>query len=165
MRHPTGAASCCASSSCPDPVWIPVPRPLQELDATASRRARPGAWLRAVVWLVEAGLHRRAGATTLVVARDLAGRMDYRLGFVLYDLEGTAARCGVSAATVKRHVRVLRELGALVWQRHGTKRNLHLPGRRYAGMATIYASTIPAAYDSAMGHRLEGAGYGARVCG
>ncbi|WP_329206385.1 cell wall protein [Streptomyces sp. NBC_01696] len=118
-----------------------------------------------MVWLVEAGLHRRAGATTLVVARDLAGRMDYRLGFVLYDLEGTAARCGVSAATVKRHVRVLRELGALVWQRHGTKRNLHLPGRRYAGMATIYAATIPAAYDSAMGHRLEGAGYGARVCG
>ncbi|MEE4488876.1 cell wall protein [Streptomyces sp. BE230] len=118
-----------------------------------------------MVWLVEAGLHRRAGATTLAVARDLAGRMDYRLGFVLYDLEGTAARCGVSAATVKRHVRVLRELGALVWQRHGTKRNLHLPGRRYAGTATVYAATIPAAYDSAMGHRLEGAGYGARVCG
>lgn len=91
--------------------------------------------------------------------------MDYRLGFVLYDLEGTAARCGVSAATVKRHVRVLRELGALVWQRHGTKRNLRLPGRRYAGTATIYAATIPAVYDSAMGHRLEGAGYEARVRG
>ncbi|MFI7362202.1 cell wall protein [Streptomyces sp. NPDC050149] len=132
---------------------------------TASRQARPGAWLRAVVWLVEAGLHRRAGATTLAVARDLAGRMDYRLGFVLYDLEGTAARCGVSVATVKRHVRVLRELGALVWRRHGTKRNLHLPGRRYAGTATVYAATIPAVYDAAMGHRLEGAGYGARVCG
>lgn len=165
MRHPTGAASCCASPSCPDPAWVPVPRPLQELDATASRRARPCAWLRAVVWLVEAGLHRRAGATTLAVARDLAGRMDYRLGLVLYDLEGTAARCGVSAATVKRHVRVLRELGALVWQRHGTKRNLCLPGRPYAGTATIYAATIPAVYDSAMGHRLEGAGYEARVCG
>ncbi|MEU9088992.1 hypothetical protein [Streptomyces sp. NPDC048428] len=116
-------------------------------------------------WLVEAGLHRRAGATTLAVARDLAGRMDYRLGFVLYDLEGTAARCEVSVATVKRHARVLRELGALVWRRHGTKRNLHLPGRRYAGTATVYAATIPPAYDSAMGHRLEGAGYGARVCG
>lgn len=138
---------------------------LQELDATASRRAQPRVWLPAVVWLVEAGLHRRAGATTLAVARDLARRMDYRLGFVLYDLEGTAARCGVSAATVKRHVRVLRELGALVWQRHGTKRNLRLPGRRYAGTATIYAATIPAVYDSAMGHRLAGAGYGARVSG
>lgn len=158
MRHPTGAASCCASPSCPDPAWTPVPRLLQELDATASRSARPRAWLRAVMWLVEAGLHRRAGATTLVVARDLAGRMDYRLGFVLYDLEGTAARCGVSVATVKRHVRVLRELGALVWRRHGTKRNLRLPGRRYAGTATVYAATIPAVYDAAMGHRLEGAG-------
>ncbi|WP_187285209.1 cell wall protein [Streptomyces sp. OR43] len=165
MRHPTGAASCCASPSCPDPAWAPVPRIHQELDATASRQARPRAWLRAVVWLVEAGLHRRAGATTLAVARDLAGRMDYRLGFVLYDLEGTAARCGVSVATVKRHVRVLRELGALVWRRHGTKRNLHLPGRRYAGTATVYAATIPAVYDAAMGHRLEGTGYGARVCG
>ncbi|MFG2599537.1 cell wall protein [Streptomyces sp. NPDC048462] len=132
---------------------------------TASRRARPPAWLRAVVWLVEAGLHRRAGATTLAVARDLAGRMDYRLGFVLYDLEGTAVRCGVSVATVKRHVRVLRELGALVWRRHGSKRNLHLRGRRYAGTATVYAATIPAVYDSAMGHRLEGTGYEARVCG
>ncbi|MEU1467235.1 cell wall protein [Streptomyces sp. NPDC005761] len=117
------------------------------------------------MWLVEAGLHRRAGATTLAVARDLAGRMDYRLGFVLYDLEGTAARCGVSVATVKRHVRVLRELGALVWRRHGTKRNLRLPGRRYAGTATVYAATVPAVYDAAMGHRLEGSGYGARVCG
>ncbi|MEU9199383.1 cell wall protein [Streptomyces sp. NPDC048332] len=165
MRHPTGAASCCASPSCPDPAWTPVPRVLQELDATASRQARPRAWLRAVGWLVEAGLHRRAGVTTLAVARDLAGRMDYRLGFVLYDLEGTAARCGVSVATVKRHVRVLRELGALVWRRHGTKRNLHLPGRRYAGTATVYAAVIPAVYDAHMGHRLEGAGYGARVCG
>ncbi|MFF1919021.1 cell wall protein [Streptomyces sp. NPDC058221] len=118
-----------------------------------------------MVWLVEAGLHRRAGATTLAVARDLAERMDYRLGLVLYDLAGTAARCGVSVATVKRHVRVLRELGALVWQRHGTKRNLRLPGRRYAGTATIYAATVPAVYDVAMGHRLEGAGYGARVSG
>ncbi|MFI6860138.1 cell wall protein [Streptomyces sp. NPDC050421] len=118
-----------------------------------------------MVWLVEAGLHRRAGTTTLAVARDLAERMDYRLGLVLYDLEGTAARCGVSVATVKRHVRVMRELGALVWQRHGTKRNLRLLGRPYTGTATIYAATIPAVYDSAMGHRLDGAGYEARVCG
>ncbi|MEV0746945.1 helix-turn-helix domain-containing protein [Streptomyces sp. NBC_00184] len=116
-------------------------------------------------WLVEAGLHRRAGATTLAVARDLAGRMDYRLGFVLYDLERTAARCGVSVATVKRHVRVLRELGVLVWRRHGSKRNLRLPGRSYAGTATIYAATIPPVYDEEMGYRLEGVGYGARVVG
>ncbi|WP_250294112.1 cell wall protein [Streptomyces atroolivaceus] len=118
-----------------------------------------------MTWLIGAGLHPRAGETTLTVARDLAGRMDYRLGFVLYDLEGTAVRCGVSTATVKRHVRVLRELGALAWHRHGTKRNLQLPGRPYTATATIYAATIPAAYDHANGHRLDGAGYGARVVG
>lgn len=165
MRRPHGAATRRAASPCPDRGWAPVPRALQELECTESRRTRPGAWLRAVVWLVEAGVHRGAGATTLTVARDLAERMDYRLGFVLYDLEGTAARCGVSVATVKRHVRVLRELGALVWQRHGSKRNLHLPGRAYAGTATIYAATVPAVYDAAMGHRLDGTGYGARVVG
>lgn len=165
MCHTTGAASCCASSLCPDPAWAPVPRALQECEATGSRRAEPRAWLRAVVWLVEAGLHRRAGETTVKVARDLAGRMDYRLGFVLYDLDGTAARCGVSTATVKRHVRVLRELGALVWRRHGSKRNLRLPGRPYAGTATIYAAVIPPVFDEAMGHRLGGVGYEGRVCG
>ncbi|MEV6261258.1 cell wall protein [Streptomyces sp. NPDC051784] len=118
-----------------------------------------------MAWLIGARLHPRAGETTLTVARDLAARMDYVRGFVLYDLDGTAKRCGVSAATVKRHVRVLRELGALAWQRHGTKRNLRLPGRPYTATATIYAATIPAAYDEAMGHRLTGTGYDARVSG
>ncbi|MFF5725169.1 hypothetical protein [[Kitasatospora] papulosa] len=118
-----------------------------------------------MTWLIDTGLHPRAGETTLTVARDLAARMDYRLGFVLYDLEGTAARCGTSTATVKRHVRVLRELGALAWRRHGTKRNLQLPGRPYTATATIYTATIPAAYDRAKGLRLDGTGYGARVVG
>jgi len=159
MRRTTGAASRCAPPPCPDPDWAPVPRTLQEVDSTSARHARPRAWLPAVTWLIGAGLHPRAGETTLTVARDLAGRMDYRLGFVLYDLAGTAVRCGVSTATVKRHVRVLRELGALAWHRHGTKKNLQLPGRPYTATATIYAATIPAAYDHANGHRLDGTGY------
>ncbi|MFJ8888006.1 cell wall protein [Streptomyces sp. NPDC102402] len=165
MRRTTGAASRCAPPACPDPAWIPVPRAFQEVGSTSARRAQPRAWLRAVAWLVGAGLHARAGVTTLAVARDLAARMDYRRGLVLYDLEGTAVRCGVSTATVKRHVRVLRELGALAWHRHGTKRNLRLPGRAYTATATIYAATIPAVHDAAMGHRIEGTGYGARLLG
>ncbi|MFI6725639.1 cell wall protein [Streptomyces atratus] len=133
---------------------------------TAARHAQPKAWLRAVVWLVDdLRLHPRAGRVTLLVARDLAGRMDYIAGTVLYDLAGTAARCGVSRATVKRHVGYLRELGALAWVRHGTRTNLRLPGRPYAGTATIYAATIPAAYDKAQGNRVEGAGFTARVVG
>lgn len=118
------------------------------------------------MWLIdEAGLHPKAGEATLSVARDLARRMDYITGTVLYDLDGTAARCGLSRATVKRHVGYLRELGALVWVRHGSRRNLRLPGRPYAGTASIYAAVIPYVYDRAHGHRVEGQGFGARVVG
>ncbi|MEV3932371.1 MULTISPECIES: cell wall protein [unclassified Streptomyces] len=166
MRPSSGAAESRASRSCPRPAWTAVPLPLQEVAATASRRAEPRAWLRAVSWLVDsARLHPRACATTVAVARDLAARMDYTEGTVLYDLAGTARRCAVSTATVKRHVRVLRELGALAWVRHGSRRNLRLPGRSYAGTATVYAATVPARYDASRGHRLSGTGYGARVVG
>ncbi|MBV7670621.1 cell wall protein [Streptomyces halstedii] len=147
-------------------MWTSVPRPLQEVTTTLSRHAEPRAWLRAVSWLVgKARPHPRACATTMAVARDLAKRMDYSEGTVLYDLAGTADRCGVSTATMKRHVRVLRQLGALAWVRHGSRRNLRLPGRSYTGTATIYAATIPAEFDEAVGHRLSGSGYGARVVG
>lgn len=164
MRPVFGAAPCRVSPPCPDPDWRPVPGPLQELSTTAARHAQPRAWLRAVVWMVEeAGLHPRTGEATLRIARDLAGRMNYTAGTVLYDLDGTAARCALSRATVKRHVGYLRELGALVWVRHGSRRNLRLPGRPYAGTATIYAATIPYAYDRAHGNRVDGQGFGARV--
>ncbi|MEW9513766.1 cell wall protein [Streptomyces bacillaris] len=137
----------------------------QDIVWTRSRRAEPRAWLRAVVWLVAAGLHQEAGPTTLVIARDLAARMDYRRGLVIYDLEGTARRTDTSPATVKRHVKVLRELGALVWLIHGSKRNIALPGEPYMATATIYGAVIPAVFDEAMGHRLSGTGYEGRVCG
>ncbi|GAA2463224.1 cell wall protein [Streptomyces macrosporus] len=142
-----------------------MPRPEQEATTTASRRAQPRAWLRAVRWLVAASLHPRATATTLRIAADLARRMDYLEGTVLYDMLGTAARLEVSVPTVKRHVRVLRELGALVWLEHGTRKNLRLPGRAYTGTATVYGATIPPCFDVAMGHRLDGSGYAARVAG
>lgn len=146
--------------------FVPVRGRGQDVVRTGSRRAEPRAWLRSVVWLVGAGLHPRSGASTVVVARDLAGRMDYRRGTVLYDLDGTVRRTGLSRATVKRHVKVLRELGALVWMIHGSKRNLALPGEGgYMATATVYGAVIPAAYDAAMGHRISGSGYEARVCG
>ncbi|CAM5325374.1 cell wall protein [Streptomyces griseus] len=137
----------------------------QDVVWTRSRRAEPRAWLRAVVWLVAAGLHDGAGPTTLVVARDLAARMDYRRGIVVYDLKGAARRTDTSEATVKRHVKVLRELGALVWLVHGSKRNIAAPGEPYMATATIYGAVIPAVFDEAMGHRLAGSGYEGRVCG
>jgi hypothetical protein len=137
----------------------------QDIVHTASRRAEPRAWLRMLDWLLGAGIHPKAGPTTRALAQDLAKRMDYTRGIVLYDLQGTARRLDVSVATVKRHVAILRELGALVWLVHGSKRNLRLPGRKYTATATIYGAVIPRCYDEAMGHRLSGRGYEARVCG
>ncbi|MEU1824132.1 hypothetical protein ABZ502_17100 [Streptomyces abikoensis] len=143
-----------------------VPEAEQDVVTTDSRRAQPRAWLKAVAWLVEAGAHRKALATTtLSVAIDLAQRMDFERGIVLYDLEGTARRIGKSRATVKRHIKILREIGALVWLQHGSRRNLRLPGRKYTATATVYGATIPPAYDHAHGHRLSGTGYTARHTG
>ncbi|MFC9498386.1 hypothetical protein [Streptomyces sp. NPDC056982] len=137
----------------------------QEVACTASRRSGPRRWLRAARWLIAAGLHGRANTTTLAIAEDLGTRMDYDTGHVRYCLDELAARIGVSRATVKRHVAVLRELGALAWVVHGTKRNVRraLGMKGYAATATVYAAVIPPVYDHAMGHTIVGSGYEARA--
>ncbi|MFE5026296.1 helix-turn-helix domain-containing protein [Streptomyces sp. NPDC056656] len=91
--------------------------------------------------------------------------MDYDTGHVRYCLDELAARIGVSRATVKRHVAVLRELGALAWVVHGTKTNFRraLGMKGYAATATVYAAVIPPVYDHAMGHTIVGSGYEARA--
>ncbi|MGW1998332.1 cell wall protein [Embleya sp. NPDC001921] len=118
-----------------------------------------------MTWLIASGTHPKATETTARVARDLATRMDYHEGTVIYALDTTALRLRLSRATVKRHVAVLRELGALAWVIHGSRRNLRKPGRPYTATATIYAAVIPPTYDHAMGHRLTGTGYTARLIG
>ena len=137
----------------------------QEVEHTASRRTGPRRWTRVVTWLIGAGLHAGANATTQRVADDLAQRMDYTTGHVRYCLDEMVARLGISRATIKRHVAVLRELGALAWAVHGTRTNIRraLGIAGYAGTATVYAATIPPAYDRAMGHRVIGTGYTARA--
>ncbi|WP_446458692.1 hypothetical protein [Streptomyces rochei] len=137
----------------------------QEVERTQSRQSGPRKWLRAVEWLIAAGLHGRANATTRRIAEDLAARMDYDTGHVRYCLDETVARTGVSKASVKRHVGYLRELGALAWVQHGTRTNIRraMGLKGYAATATIYAAVIPAVYDHAMGHRIIGAGYTARI--
>ena len=137
----------------------------QEVEHTASRWSAPRKWRKTVTWLIGAGLHPKANATTQRVADDLADRMDYSTGHVRYGLLAMAARLGVDKATVKRHVKYLRELGALAWDVHGSLTNvrpLHdQPG--YAATATVYAAVIPPAYDHAMGHTIVGTGYRARI--
>lgn len=137
----------------------------QEVEHTASRQSGPRRWRRAVAWVVAAGLHPRTNATTLAVANDLAGRMDYTTGHVRYCMEDTAARLGISVASVKRHIGYLREAGLLAWAVHGTRRNIRavLGLGGYAATATVYAAVIPPVYDHAMGHQVTGAGYGAHA--
>ncbi|WP_371099857.1 hypothetical protein [Streptomyces sp. PU_AKi4] len=137
----------------------------QHIDHTASRRSGPRKWLKAVQWLIGAGLHPKANTTTLRVAEDLAARMDYDTGHVLYGLDEMIARLDSSRTTITNHIKYLRELGALAWVQHGTRTNrLRSLGRKgYQGTATVYAAVIPAAYDHAMGHTIVGTGYTARI--
>ncbi|MER6844764.1 hypothetical protein [Streptomyces platensis] len=152
-------------NAAPDATWTPVLAEHQELTTTAARHAQPRAWLRAVTWLINADLHPKANATTLRVAEDLAERMDYSTGHVLYGLARMALRLRISPATLKRHAGYLRQLGALAWVSHGTQRNSRaargLDG--YQPTATVYAATIPADFDDAMGHTVIGDGYEARI--
>ncbi|WP_143681674.1 hypothetical protein [Actinacidiphila glaucinigra] len=104
-------------------------------------------------------------ATTLIVARDLAGRMN-RQGQVLYQRLRMTHRLPVSLRTVDRHVAYLRELGLLAWVVHGARTNTGKPGQGgWSGTATIYAATAPRAWDHACGHRIAGSGYTARRIG
>lgn len=137
----------------------------QEIDHTASRRTGPRRWLRAVQWLIGAGLHPKANQTTMRVAEDLAARMDYDLGHVRYGLNDMVTRLGLSRGYICKHIGYLRELGALVWVQHGNSTNINrLKGLLgYAGTATVYAAVIPPVYDHAMGHTIVGQGYEARI--
>ena len=137
----------------------------QEVEHTASRHSGPRKWLVAVRWLIGAGLHPKANSTTLRVAEDLATRMDYSTGRVLYGLASMVERLGIGRSQLCEHVRYLRELGALAWAGRGSQANVRRtqgqPG--FARTATEYAAVIPASYDAAMGHRVVGSGYGARI--
>ncbi|MGQ4393719.1 hypothetical protein ACN6K5_003504 [Streptomyces violaceoruber] len=137
----------------------------QHIDHTASRRSGPRKWLKAVQWLIGAGLHPKANQTTMRIAEDLANRMDYDLGHVLYGMDAMAERLDLDPSNVRRHVRYLRELGALAWVTRGTRANSRRgKGQEgYAGTATVYAAVIPAAFDHAMGHQVIGSGYTARI--
>ncbi|MFJ5221043.1 hypothetical protein ACIP98_41170 [Streptomyces sp. NPDC088354] len=137
----------------------------QEISTTRSRRVDKKSFLEAARWAVESKLHPKANATTLLVADDLARRMD-RQGHVLYRRDEMTRRLPVSRRTVDRHVAYLRELGLLAWVVHGSRTNPRKEGQGgWSGTATIYAATAPRAWDHSRGHRIAGTGYAARLIG
>jgi hypothetical protein len=178
MQHPLASCQlgapetgCVAPKSTPKtehtsdrrPRWAPAPA--ETIACTASRRTGPRAWLRALERAVEAGLLPGFNATTLAIITVLAGRMDFDTGHCRYVLADVMERTGLSRTAVTDHVKMLRAGGWLAWVEHGSLRNvlrsLGRPG--YAKTATVYAATIPPAYDVLEGNIRVGTGYDARV--
>lgn len=143
---------------------------------TRSRRVRRrGDWMKAVRFMVGAGLRAGANATTLRVAEDIARRMPRsKDGTVAYCQAGMIQRLRLSERCIALHIQILRELGLLAWQERGSaQRNARRtqlgdafgPGDGFVRTATIYAAVAPPVWDQAMGRRIDGRGYNARVIG
>ncbi|MDW4912517.1 hypothetical protein [Streptomyces californicus] len=113
--------------------------------------------------------------TTIRVAEDIAARMHRsKDGTVAYCQAAMQKRLGLSERCVAAHIAILRELGLLVWVEKGSSLRNSLrsrrgeafgPGMGFQRSATIYAPVAPPAWDEAMGHRIDGTGYEARLYG
>lgn len=148
----------------------------QWITRTASRRIKTRKdWMKAVRWMVKAGFRPGANETTIRIAQDIANRMGRsKHGHVAYCQEGMIRRLQLSERCVAKHVAILRELGLLAWVEQGSsRRNALRPryganfrrGDGFARTATIYAPVAPRVWDDAMGRRVTGEGYWARVPG
>ncbi|MDJ0466117.1 hypothetical protein [Streptomyces sp. H27-C3] len=143
-------------------------RAQQTTKSTVCRRAQNrDEFRRAARFMVAAGYHPKANGTTLAIANDLSRRLDDATGLAMYCRDLIVERLGIDKSTVKRHMGYLRELGLLVLVSEGSRLNSRrlrgLPG--YSGTAAVYGAVIPSAWDHALGHRIKGTGYGARLVG
>ncbi|MFH8295099.1 hypothetical protein [Streptomyces sp. NPDC018059] len=157
-----------APEALPHTFSLVADRAQQRVQTTVSRRAQNrDEFLRAARFMVGAGFHPKANATTLEIAHDLARRLDDGTGLAMYCRDLICERLGVDKSTVKRHMGYLRQLGLLVLVSEGSRLNSRrlrgLPG--YSGTAAVYGAVIPRVWDHARGHRIEGTGYEARLVG
>ncbi|MGW0647282.1 hypothetical protein ACWD4T_00505 [Streptomyces umbrinus] len=154
------------------PIWTTDDH---EVGTTESRRLRrSGDFLAAAEFMVGAGFHEKAGRTTLRLAKVFAARMHRNKdGHIPFNVDATAHELGLKRRAVFAHARYLRELGLLAYVEHGTKTNVlrtrygaaWTTGHGYRGTATLFAPVAPRVWDQAMGHRIEGTGYTARLIG
>ncbi|WP_282792946.1 hypothetical protein [Streptomyces sp. CC224B] len=162
------AAHPAAPAAVPHTFDLVTDKAQQTVHGTLSRRAQNRAeFLRAARFMVGAGYHPKANATTLAIAQDLSRRLDDSTGLAMYCRDLICERLGIDKSTVKRHMGYLRALGLLVLVSEGSRRNSRrlrgLPG--YSGTAAVYGAVIPPVWDHALGHRLQGTGYEARLVG
>jgi DNA-binding transcriptional ArsR family regulator len=157
-----------ASSGIPFAFALIREKAQQTVPGTASRRTKNrDEFLRAARFMIGAGFHPKANATTLAVAQDVCGRIGNETGLAMYCRDLICERLGLDKSTVRRHMRYLRELGLLVLVSEGSRLNSRrirgLDG--YEGTAAVYGSVVPRVWDHALGHRIQGAGYEARLVG
>ncbi|MFF3731004.1 hypothetical protein ACFYXM_11935 [Streptomyces sp. NPDC002476] len=168
---PPGDDSTANSTACeavPHTFALVLDKAQQTVKTTVSRRARNrDGFLRAARFMVGAGFHPKANGTTLEVVLDLSRRLDDETGLAMYCRDLICEHLGIDKSTVKRHMGYLRELGLLVLVSEGSRLNSRrlrgLPG--YSGTAAVYGAVIPRVWDDALGHRVRGAGYEARLVG
>ncbi|NUK50092.1 hypothetical protein HRW14_07235 [Streptomyces lunaelactis] len=148
----------------------------QEWDTTASRHLRRADDFRAAAqFMVGSGFHPKAGRTTLRLAEVFAARMRRsKDGHFPFNIEATARELGLQRRAVLNHAQYLRELGLLAYIEHGSKTNSvrtrlgegYRPDTDgYRGTATIFAAVAPPVWDEALGRRIDGLGYTARIAG
>ncbi|MDQ0847643.1 hypothetical protein QFZ68_007406 [Streptomyces sp. V1I6] len=146
-----------------------------ELDTTASRQLRRAVdFLAAAQFLIGGGFHPKASRTTLRLVDVFAARMRRsKDGHFPFNITATVQELGLRRRAVLNHARYLRELGLIAYVEHGTRANAlrtrpgkdWQPGDGYAGTATIFAAVAPPVWDQALGRRIQGTGYRARLIG
>ncbi|MFI1177557.1 hypothetical protein [Streptomyces melanogenes] len=146
-----------------------------DVTATASRQLRRADDFRAAAqFMIGSGFHPKAGRTTLRLAEVFAVRMKRsKDGHFPFSINMTAHELGLCRRAVLNHARYLRELGLIAYVEHGSRANVlrtrqsqaWQPGDGYAGTATIFAAVAPPVWDRALGRRMKGSGYRARLFG
>lgn len=143
---------------------------------TASRRLRRSEDFRsAAAFMLGGGFHPRTNSLTQRLVELFATRMQQsKNGTFPLNVVKTCQQLGVQPRALYNHCRYLRELGLIAWQERG-KKNANSRRARlgecyqrsdgFARTGTIFGACAPPAWDTAMGRRLAGTGYEARVIG
>jgi DNA-binding transcriptional ArsR family regulator len=143
------------SNVSPDSLPAPVPAAQQWMGTTLGRVvADPYSWMQAVHWVHGAGLHKRVNVTTVRLAQILAELSPCRPG-----VEYLMRRLNLSERAVQYHLAALRETGLLIYISRGTRCRGSRP------QASVFARTVPVAFDVALGIRCTPEGPTRRVVG
>jgi hypothetical protein len=158
------------------PNALPADEAAHWVTTTASRRLRRSEDFRsAAAFMLGGGFHPRTNSLTQRLVELFATRMQQsKNGTFPLNVVKTCRQLGIQQRALYNHCRYLRELGLIAWQERGKKNansrrarlgECYQPSDGFARTGTIFGACAPPAWDAAMGRRLAGTGYEARVIG